>query len=256
MTASAAALPSQPVQRRLSPRTIRLGRVLGDYTAGVTSLRPYRRPLIFGGSFDPPHLAHLELPRAVAEQIDADVVVYVPAGRAPHKLDKTQTPAHHRLAMLELAMAQTPGCVIRTDELKRAADGRPSYTVDTLEVFASELAEGATMRLLIGMDQVRIFETWKDWQRVERLAEPVVMRRREPGVGLGGEHADPVADAELADLSDRWRKRIVDVPYSEISSTEVRQRVTAGRSIDALVPAGVAGYIQEHGLYRASSEED
>lgn len=198
-------------------------------------LRPYRRLLIFGGSFDPPHVAHVELPRLVAGAIGADVVVYVPAGRAPHKLDREQTDPAHRLAMLELALADEPGVVVLPDEIERAADGRPSYTVDTLEDLATRIHDDAQMRLLIGTDQVAMFESWRQWQRVVALAEPVVMMR------------PPHTPEELPPV---WRDRVVAVPETAVSSTAIRARVAAGESLAGWVHPAVAGYIAEHGLYR------
>ena len=204
-------------------------------------LTPYRRLLIFGGSFDPPHLAHLEVPRRAAEVLDADVVVYVPAGRAPHKLDRKQTPPHHRLAMLRLALEgaaglpRVPGAVIWPGEVLRSGDGQPSYTVETLEELRRVCHPDAERRLLIGSDQVHIFEQWKDWQRVIELAEPAVVLR---------------PPDRMDTLPEPWGDRVVlDEPRHE-SSTASRARLIAGAADERLPPA-VARYIQEHGLYGA-----
>ncbi|MEM9418682.1 MAG: nicotinate (nicotinamide) nucleotide adenylyltransferase [Planctomycetota bacterium] len=199
-------------------------------------LTPYRRLLIFGGSFDPPHMAHVDLPRRVAEVIGADVVAYIPAGKAPHKLDKQQTDPIHRLAMLRLALAEEEHAVVLTDELDRVADGRPSYTVDTLEALNQRLHPEAEMRLLIGTDQVAIFEKWYRWERVIELAEPVVMMR----------------PPETADnLPASWQSRVVEVSITDVSSTAVRERVAARQSLDGWVHPAVADYIRTHGLYRS-----
>ena len=221
----------------------------------MLDLSGFRKLLIYGGSFDPPHVGHVALPGAVARRVGADVVVYVPAGRAPHKLERRQTDAAERLAMLRIALAEAeaeagvgvaggegqevPRVATRVleDEVRRAGDGRPSYTVDTLSRLRPRLGAGAEMRLLIGMDQVSIFESWKDWRRVVELAEPLVMRR--PG------------EAEAASLSAAWRARVVEVPTMAVSSSEVRRRVAAGESLKGLVSRGVARYIEERGLYRA-----
>ncbi|MEO0514676.1 MAG: nicotinate (nicotinamide) nucleotide adenylyltransferase [Planctomycetota bacterium] len=206
--------------------------------ASRPDLSGYRRLLIFGGSFDPPHVAHVDLPRLVARAINADVVVYVPAGRAPHKLDKVQTDPAHRLAMLRLALADepgNPGAVVWTGEVDRVADGRPSYTVDTLEDLAERIAPDAQMRLLIGTDQVDIFESWYRAERVIELAEPVVMMR-------------PPTTRD--DLPAAWRDRVVVVPTTAVSSTTVRQRVAEALPLDDAVHPDVAAYIHEHNLYR------
>ncbi|HEX7010263.1 MAG TPA: nicotinate (nicotinamide) nucleotide adenylyltransferase, partial [Phycisphaeraceae bacterium] len=143
----------------------------------MTDLRDAQRLIVFGGSFDPPHLAHVALPELVRQKIGADLVAYVPAGRAPHKLDQPQTPAHHRLAMLRLALADSPRCVILTDEIERASQGLPSYTVDTLEALRGRLGPNVRMWLLIGADQWRIFSQWKSPRRIMELAQPLVMIR-------------------------------------------------------------------------------
>lgn len=196
----------------------------------------YRSLLLFGGSFDPPHRAHVQQPMFVRTALDADAVVYVPAGRAPHKMDRAQTATAHRVAMLRLALADEPRAVVWCDEVERVErDGRPSYTVDTLERLHQLLPAGVNVRLLIGTDQVRIFQSWYRWERVVELAEPIVMLR---------------PPERMEDIPPQWRGRVVEVPVSDTSSTEVRRRVRTGESIDDLVSPAVSDYIAEHGLYR------
>lgn len=200
--------------------------------------------LVFGGSFDPPHRAHVELPEQVRRALSADAVAYVPAARPPHKLDRDRAPAAHRLAMLHLALANRPHATILTDELDRAADGKPSYTVDTLEALHRRLPPEVTLRLLIGTDQVRIFDQWHEAARVAELAEPAVMVR-----------PSQTKAQLLASLDEArrrvWEPRLVAVDAMPISSSMVRERVQRGEPIDDLVPEAVARYIAEHGLYRA-----
>ncbi len=183
---------------------------------------------------------------AAAEAVEADAIFYIPAGRAPHKLDRRQTDPRHRLAMLRLAVPGgagepgepgVPGAVVLEDEVVRVADGRPSYTVDTLERLRPRLAADARMRLLIGTDQVAIFESWYRWERVIELAEPLVLRR---------------AGEALPEMDEVWRARVVEVPTSPLSSTMIRERVARGDSISGLVHPGVEAYIAEHGLYRGA----
>lgn len=211
------------------------------------SLSGYRRILLFGGSFDPPHRAHVELPQQAAQAIGADLIAYIPAGRAPHKLDKVQTDPEHRLAMLRLALADvadTVPTVVLTDEIDRGPD-EPSYTVDTLEALSKRVDPGATLRLLIGADQLRIFDQWREPERVIELAEPVVMVR------------PPETKASLlaglpADERGAWADRLIEIDAMDVSSTDVRERVGSDRPIDDAVCDAVAGYIAEHGLYRES----
>lgn len=214
------------------------------------SLSGYRRILLFGGSFDPPHRAHVALPQQAAQAIGADLIAYIPAGRAPHKLDKVQTAPEHRLAMLRLALADAPDApgavptVVLSDEIDRGAD-EPSYTVDTLEALSRRVDPGTTLRLLIGADQLRVFDQWREPERVIELAEPVVMVR------------PPETKASLLaglSASERaaWANRLIEIDRMDVSSTAVRERVGSDRPIDSVVCDAVAGYIAEHGLYRES----
>lgn len=204
-----------------------------------------KRLLVFGGSFDPPHLAHVKLPRLVMQSLDADAIAYVPAARQPLKLDRPQTSALHRLAMLRLALADVPEAVVLTEEMDRAGDGRPSYTVNTLRTIRHRLDAAAEMRLLIGADQLRLFDQWQSAGEVIALAEPVVMVRP----------PDTRATllAGLPEGFDRteWARRIITLPLMDINSTAIRQRVSRQLPVADMVDPRVQQYIDQHGLYRS-----
>lgn len=193
-----------------------------------------RRRLLFGGTFDPPHRAHLELPRIAADAVGAEEVVYVPAARNPLKQDAEQSAGEHRLRMLELALAGRPGVRIATVELDR---GGPSWWVDTLELLAAAGDPGDRLLFLIGADQALDFHRWREWPRILELAEPVVMAR-------------PPLDRRGLEAA-WWAERIVEVPAVDASATEARRRIAAGEPVDDLVPPAVAEYARTHGLYRA-----
>lgn len=208
-------------------------------------LAGYKTILLFGGSFDPPHRAHISLPQQAAQAIGADVIAYIPAGRAPHKLDRHQTDAKHRLAMLRLALDEQPRAVptvVLMDEINRSTS-KPSYTVDTLQALRQQIAPDAKLRLLIGADQLRIFNTWCDHERVIALAEPLVMVR-----------PPDTRESLLASLADEdranWASRLVEVDQFNISSTEIRKAFDAGGQSDAHVCTSVANYIKQHNLYQ------
>jgi len=208
-------------------------------------LAGYKNILLFGGSFDPPHRAHVELPQQAAKAIGADLIAYLPAGRAPHKLDREQTDPAHRLAMLRLALDDRPGDVpttVLTDEIERGPD-EPSYTVDTLEALHQRIDPDARLRLLIGADQLRIFDSWREPERIIELAEPVVMVR------------PPDTRASLLaslpdDRRDDWTARLVDASQIDLSSTAIREQAAAGLPGDGSICDAVAAYIEQHGLYR------
>ncbi|MEM9415915.1 MAG: nicotinate (nicotinamide) nucleotide adenylyltransferase, partial [Planctomycetota bacterium] len=220
----------------------------------MQDLTGYNSILIFGGSFDPPHVAHTLLPRWVAHELDIEAVAFIPAGRAPHKLDRDQTDPQHRLAMLRLALADEsdavaglPEAVVLTDEIDRTP-GEPSYTVDTLARLHERIGEGVSLRLLFGGDQLRIFDQWREPDRVVALAEPVVMvRPPETSASLLGALPDDAARAT-------WEPRLIEVPRIDLSSTDIRERIAQGKDTEGLVAPAVAAYIQEHGLYRTGPQ--
>lgn len=200
--------------------------------------------IVFGGSFDPPHIGHVELPTLAMNAVAADTVIYVPTGRQPLKPQGTHASATHRLAMLQLALQSCEHAVILKYEIDRDPDV-PSYTADTLEALCNRLGSDVTMRLLIGADQLQLFNQWRHWQQIVELAEPLVMVR-----------PPYTCDSLLASLPEQfsaadWRTRLLNLPIVDVSSRKIRKHLTQGKSIDGLVPLQVSQYIDEHGLYRA-----
>lgn len=213
-------------------------------------LRPGQTLLIYGGAFDPPHRAHVELPFEIARRIEADRVLFVPTGQPPHKSDASASAADRR-AMLRAALAGQPDADISTFELNRPST---SYTVDTLEHLRRTLADGVNMRLLIGADMAAMFYDWRSPQRIIELAEPVVMMRPPYDIdALLRTLPAGLPEAERA----AWRSRIVPCEQIDISSTQLREHLAAGDYDSAVVrrtlhPA-VVDYIRRRGLYRASN---
>ncbi|QDU71577.1 nicotinate (nicotinamide) nucleotide adenylyltransferase [Mucisphaera calidilacus] len=196
--------------------------------------------IIFGGTFDPPHRAHIQLPDLARRHLHADQVLYLPAGNPPHKTDQTITPAHHRLAMLRAALRDHPWARIDTRELDDTS-GNPSYTVNTLEQIRAEQPPTTQLRLLIGSDQALLFHAWREPQRIEQLAEPLVMVRP-PLTPDSFLDQLPPADRE------RWQPRILEVPALDVSSTTIRNAIRHNSAADNLNP-DVLNYIREHKLY-------
>jgi len=215
-------------------------------------LTHFRKLLIYGGTFDPPHRAHVQLPQQAMRLLGAERVLYIPAAQSPHKMDSKPTPPHHRLAMLRLALHDFPEAIILTDELDRAEANpdQPSYTADTLENLRGRVHPDAQLRLLIGADQARVFDKWHRADDIAAIAEPVVMNR-----------APQTAEQLLAELPEDarngWRSRVIELPPLDISSTRVRAQAVAGDAtadIDDLLSPAVAAYIREHGLYQSADQ--
>lgn len=175
---------------------------------------------LFGGSFDPPHLAHQVLCLMALEVSECDQVWMIPTHR--HVFGKPLTAFEHRLAMCELVAAPFFGRVqVCGIEAER---GGPSRTLDTLEALAERHPE-RRFRLLVGADILGETDRWHRWDRIAELAPPLVFGR---------------AGCEGGDLP----------APPDISSSEVRRRLQAGESALPLVPRAVMDYIARQGLYR------
>ncbi|MCP5283400.1 MAG: nicotinate (nicotinamide) nucleotide adenylyltransferase [Burkholderiaceae bacterium] len=191
-----------------------------------------RRIAIFGGSFDPPHNAHVALARTAREALALDEVRWIPAGQ-PWQKARAMTPAVHREAMVRLAMGDEPGQVLSRIELERSG---PSVTLDTVEAFRAQEPDTEWV-LLIGGDQYANLHTWRGWQRLLGLTVLAVAQR--PGVLA---EPDPAVQQRP--------HRVVPLPMLDIASTTIRAHVARGDRVDALVPPAVARYIDQHHLYR------
>lgn len=184
---------------------------------------------LFGGSFDPIHVGHLIVGRAVAEDLGLDELRFMPAGEQPLKRGRHAAAAPHRMAMVAAAVADEPGLAVERLEADRP--GR-SYTVDTLRALRAR-EPGREFVLLLGADAAADLDQWHEAAALPGLARLVAFAR--PGA--------PRPSHPLL-------HRVVESPAVEISSTAIRGRVAAGRSIRYLVPDAVAEYIATHGLYR------
>ncbi len=193
---------------------------------------------LMGGTFDPPHYAHLEIAERALEELSLDHVVFLPNGTPPHKLGYAVSAAHHRYLMTELACAEHPRFFVSRTEIERAG---PSYSVDTVREIKAALPPRAEVFFLVGMDAALEMLSWHEPDAL--LAEATVVAFPRPGYQEGN----------LAEALGRERAaRILRLPMPMFghSSTEIRERVRAGRSIRYLVPAAVAAYIAKHNLYR------
>ena len=201
-----------------------------------------RNLLVFGGSFDPPHLAHVKLPALVQKSIGADGVAYIPTAQQPLKTACHLASTEHRLAMLKLAVSHLPDALILTDELNRPG---PSYTIDTLGHFHREHGT-AELYFLMGADSLRDLPTWKDPVGICQIATPVVVDR-------GGADSLDLSGLEGLLSPERLaavRTHRVVMPRIDISGSDLRSRVAAAKSIRYQTPRAVEKYIETGGLYR------
>jgi nicotinate-nucleotide adenylyltransferase len=197
---------------------------------------------LYGGTFDPIHLGHLILAEQCRESCGLDRVWLIVAGSPPHK-PGGRTPVGHRLEMVRIAIAGHPAFAASDIEAKRPG---PHYSVETLEAIRRDHPDDELF-FLIGADSLADLPTWREPERIARLAAIVVVNR--PGI----EETDPARLPAFGPGAHplAW----VSIPPVGIASSDLRRRLAEGRSIRYMVPRGVEAYIEAKGLYREAENE-
>ena len=221
-----------------------------------------KRIAIYGGTFDPVHSGHLEIARRVTQLFAIDEFLFVPAMVAPHKLDREVSPALHRYAMLALATKADPRLCISSFELD--APG-PRYTVDTLFHFRSQFGASADIFFVMGADSWAEITTWREWRRLLKLANLIVVTR--PGYEISVAQVDAETAASVVDLrgvtesavaSEPGAQKVfvTDVAMLDVSATQIRRAAQAddNEKLNGLVPLEVAEYIRKYRLYRNTTD--
>ena len=185
---------------------------------------------LFGGSFDPVHLGHLLVAQAAREELDLARLFFIPAAQSPFKPDTRPTSAQERLRLLRLALAGKTWCELDEQEISR---GGVSYTIDTVHDVASRLP-AAQLFYLIGADHLPQLPQWRGAEELARRVEFVAIPRP-------GQAQRPFP----APFRGRW---LAGFPLG-VSSSQIRERVKAGRPIEHLVPDAVAEAIRNNRLY-------
>ena len=204
--------------------------------------RSLRRLGVLGGTFDPPHYAHLVLAETARVQLQLDRVLFVPARNPPHKFARPIAAAHHRAAMVEAAIADNPAFVLSRVDLDRPG---PNYTVGTLALLQQAYPK-AELFFLMGGDSLAELHTWHDAAGIVRQAHLAVMNRP-------GWEAD-LETLERAVPGIRERLTWLDVPHLDISSTDLRRRARQGLPLRYLVPPPVEDYTRKHRLHTGEPE--
>jgi len=211
-----------------------------------------RRLAMLGGTFDPVHLGHLRSAVELREALALDRVHMIPAATPPLR-GKPQVSSADRLALLRLGIGDTPGLVADPRELER--DG-PSYTADTLSSLRQELGSEARLVMALGHDAFLRLADWHEPERLFALAHVVVIDRPDHEAALPEALTDLLAGREVeegATLMARPAGRLLRLRLPSrmaISATEVRRRLSAGRSVRYLLPEAVEESILAWGLYR------
>jgi nicotinate-nucleotide adenylyltransferase len=194
---------------------------------------------ILGGTFNPPHLAHMVCASEARAQLSLERVLLVPTGVPPHKPMDDEPGPMHRLEMCRLALGEHRDWLqVSAIEINR--DG-PSYTVDTLrEIHATN--PGDELTFIVGGDVAWSLPAWQEPEAILELASVAVAER-------AGARREEVR-ARLAGMAGAHRISYIDVPRLDISSSALRRRVREGRPIDYLVADAVADYIDQRRLYQ------
>ncbi|MFP5343265.1 MAG: nicotinate-nucleotide adenylyltransferase [Candidatus Limnocylindria bacterium] len=188
---------------------------------------------VFGGTFDPIHVAHLAVAEGVRDALGLRRVLFVPAATAPHKTDRPVSPGADRLAMVRLAIADNAAFEASPIELEREG---LSYTIDTLRALtaaAHAAGDDPRLALILSAEAYADFATWRDPDAIRALATLVVVPRD-----------------GYPDVAPEPGMVVLDGPRVRLSASELRSRARAGRSLRYLVPDAVAAYIGDHGLYQ------
>ena len=197
-----------------------------------------RRIGVFGGAFDPPHIAHVALAQAAINQLELDELRIFPTGQAWHK-SQALSPAHHRWAMATLAFRDLPKVVLDSREIQRAG---PTFTVETLRELRAEWPQ-AELFLILGEDQAMALPNWHEWQEILRLAI-ICVAEREDSTGSQPRFTAPQAH------ESRFRR--LHLPAMTVSATDIRSRIAAHHCVASLVFEPVARYIDDHHLYQTT----
>lgn len=216
---------------------------------------------LFGGTFNPIHHGHLRTTREVKEHFKLDKIYLIPSALPPHKEASGVANANDRLEMTRLAVSSDPDFYVSDVELKRPG---PSFTIDTVYHFKSQLPEDTELHLIMGLDAFLEIDTWKSYSNLFLLIPFIILSR--PGAGYDDSHLKWKALEDYLNfrISDGYtfssskscyvhgsKQPVfrIDVSPQDISSTKIRRRVQKGLPIQSLVPEKVEAFIKIKGLY-------
>ena len=200
---------------------------------------------IYGGAFSPIHSGHVRAANAFLSEMDLDRLLVVPTALPPHKPAIEGASVEHRIAMAKLAFCDSEA--YRSGRLQvsdfEAASGQKSYTVYTLEHFASPYRE---LYLLVGTDMFLTLDKWFRTEDIFSLADIVLMRRETDTANI------PLIMAKKTEYEAKFgaRVHIITEPPIVISSTELRAELRSTADTEGYIPEAVAKYISENGLYK------
>jgi nicotinate-nucleotide adenylyltransferase len=202
-----------------------------------------RKAALLGGTFDPIHIGHTTVTSACAERIGAEKIIFVVAKCSPVKSHLPVAAAEQRLSMVRLAIAGEQRFDISDYELRKAG---PGYTIETIRKFRKDFGSGVELYWLVGADCV---DDLPLWYKIEELIDECnlsVMYR------AGFEKPDFSRFERIwgAERIEKLQRNVIETPLIDISSSQIRKLIAAGRDVSNMVTPSVLGYISRHNLYR------
>jgi nicotinate-nucleotide adenylyltransferase len=212
-----------------------------------------------GGTFNPIHYGHLVTAQEALDQFNLERVIFIPTGEPPHKTSDRIAPPNSRYIMTVIATASNPCFFVSRFEIERTGK---SYTIDTLRELKSTYGDDIQLYFITGADAILEILTWKDTEEIMTLCKFIAATR--PGYDLSRledlknkllkASIDPgeKKEKERAGILEKIENTVLvmEVPALAISSTDIRNRIRKKRTIEYLLPEGVANYILKHGLYQ------
>ena len=215
-----------------------------------------RRIGAYGGTFDPVHIGHVEIARAVMRYFALDCLLIIPAYKPPHKNLEAISRASHRFEMAALAFQNEPRITVSRMEMD--APERP-YTVQTMQRLQDEYGEQTRLFFVMGADSFAEITLWREYQQLLSRFNIIVVTR--PGSSISWEHLPAEAQQRVIDVRGKREEAaamvreadgfvyLTDFVNNSVSATEIRRRVQNGESIKGLTTPAVIEYIEEHKLY-------
>ena len=216
---------------------------------------------LFGGTFNPIHMGHVQVIREVKEGFDLDKIFIIPSALPPHKETAGIIDVLDRIEMIRLAFSDDPDFVVSDVELKRSGF---SYSIDTVRHFKAILSENTELYFIMGLDAFLEVDTWKSYRDLFRLVPFIVISRTELGQNDTVLQWRNLGNYIKSKISDRYKFSasrscyihdekqpvfLFEVPPLAISSTKIRERIRKGHTINSLVPELIEDFIKTKGLY-------
>lgn len=216
---------------------------------------------LFGGTFNPIHLGHIQVVHEVKQGFVLDRIILIPSALPPHKEPGGVADARDRMEMIRLAIGDYPDFTVSDVELKRSG---PSYTIDTVRHFKAALPDDSTLYLILGLDAFLEIDTWKSYMDLFLLVPFIVMARNIAGDSdtvLRWQTLEAYLKARISEGYQFSASRscyvhdenqpvfVYNVTPVDISSTKIRRLIKKGSTIESLVPKIVADFIKTKGLY-------